>query len=258
MSQSKFEEALLRQARSDRPGPAARKAAKAALLASAGLAATATTTSTAAAATVKGASAAASTSGLTTTAAVKLAIAIAIGSGGVAAVVAVHEHTREPSLPPAEVRTTAPTARPALPASVTTIEVPVEAPVASPSELPAAATSVPAPPPPQAKPAKPIAVEDGVMAEARLLEDARTCLARSDVMCTERHLVEHAKRFGARGALAEEAGVLGIDAAKKSGDPALVVARANAFLTEHPTSSYAARVRAALASLEDQRRENDR
>jgi outer membrane protein assembly factor BamD (BamD/ComL family) len=93
---------------------------------------------------------------------------------------------------------------------------------------------------------------DPLAVEAKLLRDARACLASGDAACASARLAEHQAKFP-NGALVDEATLIAIDAAKARGDRVAARAAAERLLARHPTGAYAARAKAALASTEETR-----
>jgi outer membrane protein assembly factor BamD (BamD/ComL family) len=87
---------------------------------------------------------------------------------------------------------------------------------------------------------------DPLAVEARLLQDARACLARGDASCASSKLAEHAARFSG-GPLADEADLLAIDAARARADHASARSTAERLLARDPAGPYATRARAVLA-----------
>jgi hypothetical protein len=223
MSLSNFESTMLEASRRSRPDPARRQAARAAVLASVGVGTT-LAPAKAAAATVESA---------TKLTLIKLIVPLLLAAGAAGALLvgaasprAVQVEPR-PVVPMASVRDEA---LPSPPASV-----------ADPPGAPATSVAVaPAPPKARIDRAPP---EDALLAETRLLDAARTCLGSGDTTCAERRLAEHAKRFGVRGVLGDEAAVLAIDCAKRRGDEDALRTRCEAFLVGHAASPYAKRVR---------------
>jgi hypothetical protein len=85
---------------------------------------------------------------------------------------------------------------------------------------------------------KPSALGD----ELKTIERARAALAANDTAAAARALDEHDRLF-ANGAFAEEARVLRIDLHAKKGDVARARSEARAYLSAHPGSPYAPRLR---------------
>ncbi len=222
MSLSNFESTMLESLRSSRPDPARRQAARAALLASMGVA----TTLTPAPAKVALAGVGKLTWIVPLLLAAGAAGAVFVGTGS----------------PRAAVQVASPPAVPTVTASARE-----EAP---PPPPPVRAEALPSAPAPSTAPALPKRAppEDALVAETRLLDAARTCLGNGDTTCAERRVAEHAKRFGRNGILRDEAAVLAIDCAKRRGDEDAMRTRCAAFLADHATSPYAKRVRSTCAA----------
>lgn len=255
MSLERFEQALLRSGSGERPTRARRDAARSAMLRATGIsvaaaAAAMTTTSSSAGATAAGASAAgagASTGAgaiatLKMVGVAKLVLLAVIAAGTATAAVVATSAPREGAVvspvaatPAAAVVTTsAPVMAPSLAVDRSTPQPPAaemnKAPTSS-----AASTFATAATRAATTPADPVAVE------ARLLEAARTCLRGGDRACARSRLAEHEKRF-ARGALADEASILGIDVALADDDRDEARRLAQALLARRPNGAWSSRV----------------
>jgi hypothetical protein len=92
-----------------------------------------------------------------------------------------------------------------------------------------------------------------VLAEVASLDRARAALASGDARSALERLAEHDRRF-AGGALEPEAVVLRVRAWLQLGQRAEAVALVNRFLTAHPNSSQAARLRALVGGSGTQAR----
>jgi outer membrane protein assembly factor BamD (BamD/ComL family) len=82
----------------------------------------------------------------------------------------------------------------------------------------------------------------GLSDEVELVERARTSLATGNVAAARSALDEHAQKFP-RGVLADEASVLRVDVLATSGDHVGARRAARAYLTAHPASPHAPRLR---------------
>jgi hypothetical protein len=128
--------------------------------------------------------------------------------------------------------------------------VPTPVPTLGPAPIPAlgpapatAAAREPAPPPVVPEPERKRAQQDP-LAEARMLETARSALAQDDAAGALVALQQHQRTFP-KGALVEERRALTVVAYAKSGDQERTQAAASAFLREYPSSLFAETVRAA-------------
>lgn len=178
----------------------------------------------------------------------KLALGIALVAGGVVLFVTTRpaEHHGSPaSLPVASaVPSPSASASPIVEARSMPSGEAAEAPSAEPSaNAPRAASAPPPPPPPPSSAPRALTLADEVVA----IDAARAVLARGDARAALRALDGYDKTFP-RGTLAPEAEALRIEALAASGDRAGAAARANAFLSAHPSSPLAARVRRALVA----------
>jgi len=95
--------------------------------------------------------------------------------------------------------------------------------------------------PEKAVPSSPARLDE----EVRELEKARVALSRGDVAAALAALNAHAEAFS-HGSLADEAEALRIEALMRAGNQDEAKARGEAFLSAHPNSSLAARVRRAI------------
>jgi hypothetical protein len=97
------------------------------------------------------------------------------------------------------------------------------------------------------RPAQPVAQPQQDLAyELRLLDAAKRLLASAPARSLE--LTERHARLFPAGQLAQERELLAIETLLRLGDRVRAAARGQAFLTQHPRSSHAPRVRALLAS----------
>lgn len=188
------------------------------------------------------------------------ATTVALGAGALALVLAAtgYEWSRDatPRPAPAAPTVAAPAHEPFVPSEVPTASVRVEdlPPAAPPPEPPAPST-------PQArassaqKPAPSIALArpsstdapavDDFRDELALVERVRTQLSRGDNDACLRSIDQYGRRFSG-GAFVQEVAVMRIEALAASGDRERARAFAANFLSEHPTSPYAGRVRSVL------------
>jgi TolA-binding protein len=132
-------------------------------------------------------------------------------------------------------------------APITQPPAPPPAPEPAPPEVPVV---VAAPkPPPASVPARAPASSPTLADELRLIERARAALAAGDVASADRALEAHARTFPS-GVFAEEARVLRIDSMIRRGDRARAEPAARAYLSKHPESPHAPRLRALLGEPE--------
>jgi hypothetical protein len=247
---------LLRAGRADAPSEDGRRRAAVAMGIAGGIAMSSTT----AAATGGATGAAAVSKWVGTGAFVKwttAAIAGAVLAGGAVAVEVTREH--DEALPSASARSV-----PALAAAPSIAHrQPTHAPAPAAVEVPSApaevvpsATAVPDPPlPSHGRPVAPHPSRDGSTDASRalgrelaLLDGARVALQEGRPRGALAELDDYARAFP-RGALAEEARVLRIEALAESGERAAAVREAQNLLARDPDSPHAARVRGVLASL---------
>jgi hypothetical protein len=220
--------ALLRSADRDRPTSRSLPAALAALGVGSAIASSAAGAQSAAAATAGFATAAAKWSGVVAIS--KWVAVVAIGGAVVASGVVYLQ-------PSAAVKKPA-----TAPKSVAAPQVAAPA-SASPPEAsrptvvkPAAANSRASKKPPVSQP--------DIRSEIATLDAARTSLRAGDATETLATLDRYDRTFAKTGSLRLEATALRIEALVRTGDRPKAVALARAFLSRHPTSPYAARVRA--------------
>jgi hypothetical protein len=236
MSLGDFEKELLGSASTDGPTAEGRAANRAAVMKAAGFVGT-TKLSTSDATATKVAHAGAS---LASVKPLLFAGAIIAALGAVAAGLALRGSDAPPELgspPMASIHTAAPTP------IETSAPPPVEsaAPIAS-SPPPAVSMRVP----PPNKPAL-----DPLAEETRLLDEARACADKKDLGCASARLREHQRKFP-RGALADEAALVGIDVARAAGDVDQARKLASDLLRANPTGPYARRARVILDDLRDE------
>ncbi|HMJ12533.1 MAG TPA: hypothetical protein VK524_14010 [Polyangiaceae bacterium] len=103
-----------------------------------------------------------------------------------------------------------------------------------------APSAVPSPPPASPE-------TEALASEIKLIDSARRALRGGDSAEAERALREHEQNFSS-GMLAPEAEVLRIELLQKRGNHDAAAAAARNFLTAHPASPHAGRVRAVLAA----------
>jgi hypothetical protein len=241
MSLSRFENRLVRSGLREAPPAARKQANRAAVMRAAGFAAAtgatagsgSATASTAPAPVVSTGAAGAAKASLAT----KIVLALAIGAGATTAVLATTHLLR--ATPTA---TPTPTPTPIATATATATATVTPTPTA---EEPAKTDE--APPAPRVVTAKKTVTDapDPLAVEAKLLDDARTCLAHNNTTCASARLAEHDARFPS-GALTDEALVLAMDIARARGDSAGARSAAERLLARHPTGAYATRARAVL------------
>jgi hypothetical protein len=246
-----FEQDLLRSWEREQPSDAARQGALALVGVAAGLAAS-TTASTAAATGAKVAtgSMAPKAASLGAAALGKWAL---VGAGLVALAVggATVEYARSSSREaPAAVAMAAPLPGPVVAPSPSS---PAAVPAPPATAPPAAASAVPPPPPlaalpaPSAPPASPTALEPappalGLGQQVAALDRARDALASGSAAGALRQIDDYDRQFP-RGALAQEAAALRIEALFQQGSRAAAFLLADRFLASNPRSPHAARIR---------------
>ena len=99
---------------------------------------------------------------------------------------------------------------------------------------------------------KPASNEDGILREVRILEQAKASLAQGDTERSAALLAQH-RRF-AQHMLGPEADILAIELAQARGDSVRAARLARAFLSAHPRSPHARRVRSLLEQAESSAR----
>jgi hypothetical protein len=156
------------------------------------------------------------------------AVVIGITAGGVGYSMREPEHA-----PPERV------APPSTPAPAT--------PVVAPSAVATAASALPDAPP-AAPVATPRAAHDVLAEQIAAMDAVRAALASGNGARALRLVDDYQRRFP-RGAFGEEAEALRVDALAKSGDAAGATRAGQRFLSAHPGSPHAARVRAVVKSL---------
>jgi outer membrane protein assembly factor BamD (BamD/ComL family) len=104
-------------------------------------------------------------------------------------------------------------------------------------------------------PKNPFGAASDISVEVGLLDDARRALAKGDTGRALSALDAHAERFG-HGVLAEEAEVLRIQTLLKAGKGGQAQQRAQDYLSDHPESPHAGRVRSMLKRHTRRTREN--
>lgn len=184
----------------------------------------------------------------TATAAGKLAVVTAVLAIAVPAAIVARRAQERVVAPAPVVIAPAPRAPPGSAPSASAAPAPIAPPAPKPAPL--ASLAVPsAVSPPSSAPsaASPIAsaAPDPLVAELALLDAARRALARSDAGEALRLLKEREARFP-RGAMADEALVLRVEALVQAGRVTEAKALADAYLEQNPGSAYAPRLRALV------------
>jgi TolA-binding protein len=240
---NEFEKELLRSWEAEQPSDAAR----AGLLAAVGIGAGAAAAAAAKVGAAAGGSIAPKAAATVSALVVAKWAAVVVGIAAVGATVGYVRHASRvrqaiavPSSMPAAAAAPSPMATAAAPVDPPS-DAPIGATVDTPSGAPHARTTDP-----HAKPsvhARPSALGEQVTA----LDSARRALAAGNAASTLQQLDDYETRFP-NGALVEEAEVLRVEALLAEGDRASASHVGERFLSAHPNSPHASRVRALLAS----------
>lgn len=251
MKPTEFELQLLRSAGGDVPSTEQRRQNRAAVMQAAGFAtagAGAAATASVAKASVTAAKSAKVVAAGSSIAIAKLSLLAVVGVVGAGGIFAFSRHRVD--APPAS-----PIVIPAPPTVVASSSSTAEAPAsledsnasrsAAEHATSPASTRTPRTAPPRHE------LSDSLAIETELLDTARQCLTGGDVTCASRKLAEHRSRFP-RGTLASEAALLGIEAARASGDNAGALRIAEELLRLNSSGPYARRAKTIIDELQTQ------